>query len=97
MTATYYRLRRLDPGKEMLAEGRRIEEVWQDETGSMRRRDIAGAPQIGRCFRIAFVDTYCELTWWGTTPVQEILEDNVARVVFRTQKSVYELLTLTVS
>lgn len=88
----YYQLRRLDLNKEMLAEGRRIEEVWQDEVGRMHRRDISGCPQVGRCFRIAFIDTYCELTWWGTTPVQEILENSEERVVFRTQKSIYELL-----
>lgn len=87
----YYQLCRLDRGKEMAAWGRRIEEIWQDAEGVMHRRDIEWCPQIGRVLRIAFIDTYCELTWWATTPVQEILEDHSDRLVFRTQKSTYEL------
>lgn len=60
---THHRLRRPDPGKEMLAEGRRIEGIWQDAAGTVHRRDITLCPLVGRVFRVAFVDTYCELTW----------------------------------
>lgn len=90
MNAATYRLRRLDPGKQLIVEGRRIEELWEDSEG-VHRRDIGRCPLIGRALRIAFIDTHCELMWWSTTPVMEILDDLKDRIVFRTQKSTYEL------
>lgn len=64
--------------------------LWEDN-GELKTENN-GKPRVGVCVRVGsiYARTMQYQDWWQTSYIEEILEEEEERVLFRTKNSIYE-------
>jgi len=77
--------------------GSRVESIAWNEDGTFK--EITGSkPTVGESFRVGTMGagTYSKRDWWMTTPVTEIIKEEINEegkltyIMFKTENSIYE-------